>query len=90
MALFTNKMDGCACLLLCCLYYDDMACYLLSILQKFLNFYEIKVIPTTETTLLGSFYSENIIMHIFVRLSALNPSTCLTYINLLWYPTIQR
>ena len=31
----------------------------------------------SEIILLGSQYSEKIILHVFIRLSLLNPSTCL-------------
>ena len=47
---------------------------MLSNLQKFLNFSEIKFVPTHETVLLGSPYSENIIA---------DPSTCFITGNLL-------
>ena len=56
-----------ASLLLWWLYDHDTAWCMLSHLQKFL--------PTSETILLGSPYSENITLHVFIRLSALKPST---------------
>ena len=42
----------------------------------FSNFYEIRFVSTSETILLGCLYSENIILHDFIRLSVLTPSIC--------------
>ena len=39
-------------------------------LQKFLNFSEVKFLSTSETSLLGSPYTERVILHVLIRLSA--------------------
>ena len=44
----------------------------------FSNFSEIKFVSTSESILLGILYSENIILHVFMRLSTLKPSSSFT------------
>ena len=72
--LFVNLMLVSACPSLWCLY-DDTACHILSFLHKFLSFSEIKFVPTYKTILLGSLHPEKIILHVFISLSVLKPST---------------
>ena len=47
-----------------------------SYLQKLSTFSASKFVPMSETVLLGSLYSERIILYLFIRLSELNPSIC--------------
>ena len=79
-----NLMYVTSCKLLWWLYDDDTACQLLSILQKFSNVSEIKSVPVSETVLLDIPYSKKIILHIFIMLYELKPSTCFMFGNLLW------
>ena len=60
-----------------------------SLLQKFLNFSEIKFVPASENILLGSLYSEKIILYVFTR-SSVRPSTCFMMGNLLWISSMQQ
>ena len=43
-------------------------------MQRFLKFSTVKLVTMSETILLGCPFSENIILHIFLRFSTLNPS----------------
>ena len=45
---------------------DDNACQMPSLLQKFLNFSQIKFVAAFETILLDSPYSDNIISHVLL------------------------
>ena len=44
---------------------------------KSLNISETKFVPASVISLLGSLYSGKIILHVFIRFSALSFSTCL-------------
>ena len=45
---------------------DDTEYHMLNLLQKFLNFLKQNFVPVFETILLGSSYSEKIILHVFL------------------------
>ena len=53
-------------------------------MQKFSNFHETKFMLASKIILLGSPYSEKIILHVFISVSVLNPSVGFTTGNLLW------
>ena len=81
-------MYASSCLLLWWLYDDDAIWCMLSHLQKYLNFYlnfsDAKIMSAFEVFLHGSPYYDKIIIYNFIRLSALNPSTCFITGNLVW------
>ena len=54
------------------------------LLAEVLNFFDEAFVPTSETILLGTLYSEEIILHVLIRLSVLNPSTYFMMGNFLW------
>ena len=72
IVLFMNLMQNSTCPLFWWLYDEDSACQMPSFLQKFSNF-----MPVSETILLGSQYFENIILQVFIRLSALKSPSVL-------------
>ena len=84
MVCFMNFMHTSAYLLLWSLYDNDSAWLMSRYLQHSLNIHEIKFVYVSDITLLGSLYSAKIIIHVFIRLSATNPSICLIHKNVLW------
>ena len=70
-----NSMHASPCPLLRWFYDDNDEYHIPSLLPKFLNFSEIKFVPTSETTVQDSLYSEKILLHLFIRLSLLNHFT---------------
>ena len=86
---FMQLIQSSACLLLWWLY-DDAACQMSTFLQKFIKFSKLQCVPAPEFILLGSPYFEKIILHIFIRLSALKSTTYFITGDLLWQYTIPR
>ena len=64
MVLLTNVMHASACPLFWWLYDGDTVWHMLSCLQKFSN--STKFVPISEIILLGSTYSENILLHVLL------------------------
>ena len=65
VVLLANFIHASTCLWLWWLYNDDTMYHKLNHLQKFLNFWK-KLVPTSETILLGSLYSEKIILYVLL------------------------
>ena len=65
---------------------SDTSCLVLSTIKCHL--YKLSTVSakfvTTSDTISGDLYSEKIILHVFVRILVLNPSTCFITGDLLW------
>ena len=83
MVHFMNLMQASTCPLLWQWYDEDTACSIFKLLQKFLNFSEIKLLPTSDISLLGMPYSEITTLNVDIKLSAVSPSTFFITKNLL-------
>ena len=65
-------------------YDEDTACSMFQLLQKFLNFSEIKLPPASDITLLGMSYSDKTTLNADIKLSADSPFIFFTNWDLLW------
>ena len=88
--LLMNVKHASACPLLQWLYNDDTACQMLSFMYNVSNISKMTFVPASEAILLGSPYSEKIILNIFYRWSRLSLFTFFMTGNLHWKSTIVK
>ena len=81
---FINLMQASTHPLLWWWYDNDTACSIFRLLQRFLNFAEVKLPPVSHITLWGILYYDNTTLDVDIKLSADSPSTFFTTSNILW------